>query len=1186
MVVVYTTCKQKLTQIQSFMNLFTALRDRIVTPFFGLLVVGVALNGLGAFYLFNQLNKTQSVSQAVITNSWSVWGDNSGGMYCDGSSGSTTSPRLLGLSGDIVQISQGYDHVLAIRNDTTLKVCGDNSQGQLGTGNTTNQPNFTNNIVLSGIQYAIAANQISFALTTTGNVYQWGDTVNGTLLAPAQISGLSSITQIAASEKSLLAMNGTGDVYAFGLNQYGELGNGTQIQITTPTLIDSGASDIECSKESCAIVKSGIVYTSGNNSAFELGTNSVPNRQLFGLVAGLTNVVNISSSPSSLNYYTLQNDQTVWSWGDAPFLGYTLPGNIDSYQPTQLIGLVNVTEVSGGLPLALKTTGEVYTWTTGNPFQVAGLSNSSVMAQSSKDVAFVKADIYNPLLTADIPGLTASCNPAFVNTTTTCTFILPSTKDLPSLFGMAVGNATPGGICSLTIVTVTCTGVPVDSVVGSLSIQAKIGSGTTTPTGEFSLVSATVISGANIASQSGVCNPNPVQQTGMFDCSFPLIGSTVYTVPPGGLRAGALATTGNPLSVIGPSDPCTVAGSTLTCTNIPTLLSSNILPLGSHEVMVYEPLGSSYLDKAIIGVQAQIIQATNIQTSSDCTTSQIIVVPSTFTCTFALTGSPTNTFQLPIGGILALIQGSTSTTSCVIQNNTTPSVKLFCTAIPTAGFDEGTYNVDLIVGGYISRGGITLQNYLDSTDLNGLSMICNEQFVNLTSTCSFALPPNTLLPSLNLGIGDAAPSGVCVAVGNNVTCSNVPTGSMKGYQSIYAQIASQSPINTGNQVLIQKYLDNGEIEQIEVTCQNELINTVTSCSFFLPAFEQLPAGFEIQIGLASPSSDCFQTGISVTCSNVSTGSDAGRQNIFMGTGSTGSTGDEVLISRNIENQDIATIEANSNFNCLPNPVAVYSTVNCTAQFPEYIILTGNTISVNLEGQPLASCTITNRNLVCNDVRVGGTSGNRNTLISLNGDTSIQTGYIVTVSTKIITDEQLANIGDPNQEQIIFEFSCGVNNIVFAGKKAKCTASIQEGWVLSSSFRLGIGIVPDGLCRQEGGQMTCISVPVEDVVTDNADLFLLNTLGEEIITGITFRVEAAPANYNEETGTFFNEPTGTISSVSKDVPGISSETLLSSIDITPRTGGVGIWSGVSLILGLVYGVGGGLIFKRSGRLKLN
>jgi alpha-tubulin suppressor-like RCC1 family protein len=1166
------------------MHFFTALRDRIVTPFFGLLVVGVVINGLGAFYLFNQLNTTQSTSQAVITNSWSVWGNNAGGMYCDGSSGSTVSPRELGLSGDIVQISQGADHVLAIRNDTTLKVCGNNSQGQLGNGTTTNQSQFTNNTALSGIQFVIAADQISYALTSSGNVYQWGDTITGVLQTPTQISGLSGITQIAASEKSLLAMTGTGNVYVYGFNQYGELGNGTQTQITTPTIIDTGASDIECSKESCAIVKSGQVYTSGNNSAFELGTNSIPNRQLFGLVAGLINVVNISSSPSSSNYHTLQTDQTVWSWGDAPFLGYTLPGNIDSFTPTQLVGLTNVTKVSGGLPLALKTTGEVYTWTTNNPFQVAGLSNSSVMAVSSKDVAFVKADIFNPLINVDIAGLTASCNPAVVNTTTTCTFILPATKDLPSLFGMAVGNATPGGSCSLTITTVTCLNVPVDGVVGSLPIQAKIGSGPVLPTGEVVFVTATVLSGVNIGNQTGVCNPNPVQQTGMFDCNFPLVGSTVYSLPPGGLRAGALATPSNALSVIGASDPCTISGATLTCTNIPTLLSSNILTIGSHEVMVYEPLGSNYLDRATIGVQAQIIQGSNIQTSTDCTTSQVIVVPNTFTCTFALTGSPTNTFQLPIGGINALVQGSTSNTSCIIQNNTTPSVKLLCTGIPTAGFDEGTYNVDLIVGGYITRGSITLQNYLDSSDLSSISILCNEQYVNSNTSCTFTLPANTLLPLLTLGIGDAAPGGVCTDVGNSVTCTNVPTGSMKGNQSIYARINSQSPVNTGNQVLITKYLDNGEIEPIEVTCIDSLINTVTSCSFFLPAFEVLPAGFEIQIGLSSPSTSCSQSGQSVTCTGVSTGSDAGRQTIFMGTGSTVSTGDEVLISRNIENQDIATIVANSSFNCLPNPVAVYSTVTCTAQFPEYIVLTGNTLTVNLEGQPLATCTITNRNMLCVNVRVGGTSGNRNTLISLNGSPSVQTGYIVTVSTKIITDDQLANIGDPNEEQIIFEFSCGVNNVVFAGKKAKCTGSIQEGWVLPTSFRMGVGVEPDGACRQEGGRLTCISVPVQNEIGDDADLNILNSLGEEIVTGIVFKVEGAPANYNEETGTLFDAPTGGISSATKDSNVVNTETLLSSIDITPRTGGVGMWSGVSLLLGLVYGLGGRFMLKRSGSLR--
>lgn len=90
-----------------------------------------------------------------------------------------------------------------------------------------------------------------------------------------------------------------------------------------------------------------------------------------------------------------------------------------------------------------------------------------------------------PLVTADIPGLTVSCNPAQVNSTTTCTFTLPSGKTLPSNMTFSIGNATTNGNnCTAVGSAVTCTGVPTGSVAGLQSIFGRIGTEPRTDTGE------------------------------------------------------------------------------------------------------------------------------------------------------------------------------------------------------------------------------------------------------------------------------------------------------------------------------------------------------------------------------------------------------------------------------------------------------------------------------------------------------------------------------------------------------------------------------------------------------------------------------------------------------------------------------------------------------------------------------
>jgi alpha-tubulin suppressor-like RCC1 family protein len=1153
------------------MPFFLSVKKALTKPFLGFLVVGVLINSIGGYFLYQRIVDSRKPAEAILTNTWSVFGDNTSGLYCDGSSGSATNPRALGISGDIVQISQGVDHVVAIRNDNSLKVCGDNSKGQLGDGTTVNQNLFAINTTLSNVVSVVAANQITYALTSTGDVYEWGDTVNGQLLVPTQIVGLPNISSITASSKSLLAMTPTGDVYGYGINFFGELGNNTILPIISPVLVDSGASDIECSQRSCGIIKAGGVYTSGDNANFELGDGVITGRKVLAQVIGISNSLKLASSPTSSNYYVLKIDNTLWSWGEAGFLGYSLPGNINSFTPTAIASLSNIQDISGGFPLALKTTGEVYTWTTTTPTQIQELTNVTTLPLNSNNIAYIKSDLYNPLLTTDIPSLTVSCNPGIVNSTTTCTFIMPSTKDLPLGVIMSVGNAIPAGTCSLVSTTVTCLNVPIGPFTGNQPISVKTGSGSLTTTGESIFISATTIAGANIANQSGMCTPNPVDHNTLFSCTFPLTGSTAYTLPTEGLRATGLATAGNNLSGVGSSDPCVIFGSNLICSNVPTIFGSNSLPIAINEIMVFEPLGNTYLDKASITVQPSTVTPSNISQSSDCISSLIVQIPQVVNCTFALTGSPTNNYQLPISGINAQVDTiGLFSSNCIILNNSTPFVRLSCTQIPTSNVGQGTKNIYLNLNSQISRGAVTLQDFLENSDLSSINISCINGIANTTTTCSFNLPSNVLLPTnFRVSVGNIAQDGTCVDSGGLVTCTQVPIGPLLGAQPVYAELYPSSPINTGQMALVQKFLDNAEIEGIEFSCSSAQINQTTDCSFLLPTNVLYPNSFQIQIGLGSPASGCVVSGQNVSCTGIPAGSDTDEQVIFAGVGSAVTTGDTVLITRSLDTNDIINIASQSNFKCLPNPVSVYSTVNCTARFPRYLITNGSIILVNLQNQGGTICSIVGRDLLCSNIQVGSVAGRREVFISINNVTQ-NPNYYITVSSKIVSDSQLDDIGNPSAQQIIYGFSCGIDNIVYAGKKIKCTATIVEGWVLQSTFKLAIGTDPAGNCIQEGSKITCLFVPVQTEIADDGELGILNSVNEDVLTGILFKVVAAPSNYDEQSGNLVETPT-LLDSVTASSPQNSSEnTLLSSIQSTIRTGGMSALLGISAVWGLLFG----------------
>ena len=83
------------------------------------------------------------------------------------------------------------------------------------------------------------------ALMSDGTVYAWGlndvgqlgDGTTTTRTAPIQVSGLETVTEIAAGENHTVALKSNGTVYAWGYNSSGQLGDGTTTIRSTPVQV-------------------------------------------------------------------------------------------------------------------------------------------------------------------------------------------------------------------------------------------------------------------------------------------------------------------------------------------------------------------------------------------------------------------------------------------------------------------------------------------------------------------------------------------------------------------------------------------------------------------------------------------------------------------------------------------------------------------------------------------------------------------------------------------------------------------------------------------------------------------------------------------------------------------------------------------------------------------------------------
>ena len=227
-----------------------------------------------------------------------AWGANHYGQLGNGTTADSSTPvQVSNLSG-VTSIAVGLDHSLAIESDGTVWVWGQNDWGQLGDGTTAE---FSSTPVqvpnLSGVKDIAGGVVHSLALKSDGTVWAWGYNGAGQLgdgtttisTTPVQVSNLSGVTNIEAGwwhsmaikEEPVNTKKGTGRttsvVMVWGDNNYGQLGNGTTTESTTPVRVSnlSGVKDIAGgAHHSLALKSDGTVISWGRNDTGQLGNGT------------------------------------------------------------------------------------------------------------------------------------------------------------------------------------------------------------------------------------------------------------------------------------------------------------------------------------------------------------------------------------------------------------------------------------------------------------------------------------------------------------------------------------------------------------------------------------------------------------------------------------------------------------------------------------------------------------------------------------------------------------------------------------------------------------------------------------------------------------------------------------------------------------------------------------------------
>ncbi len=190
-----------------------------------------------------------------------AWGYNDTAQLGDGTEISQPTPVQVGASvlgfNNIIAISAGDNHSLALKADGSVWIWGSNEYGQIGNGSasSTNQLVPVQNTTLANITQIAAGVFHNLALTKSGTVFVWGDNLNGQVgngaaggvqTTPVQNATLANVIEIETAGFTNYARLRGGSVYAWGLNDVGEVGDGTtspsgcQCQ-TTPVQSSVGA---------------------------------------------------------------------------------------------------------------------------------------------------------------------------------------------------------------------------------------------------------------------------------------------------------------------------------------------------------------------------------------------------------------------------------------------------------------------------------------------------------------------------------------------------------------------------------------------------------------------------------------------------------------------------------------------------------------------------------------------------------------------------------------------------------------------------------------------------------------------------------------------------------------------------------------------------------------------------------
>jgi alpha-tubulin suppressor-like RCC1 family protein len=324
-----------------------------------------------------------------------AWGENGLGELGLGNTTNRLSPVQVGTLADYSKVVCGPNSTYFVRNGT-LWATGQNNLGQLGDGTTTNRSSPVQIGTLNTWSKVFATqDRTAFAIKTDGTLWAWGSNAYGQIgdntstnrSSPVQVGTLTNWATVSNGGYGALAVKTDGTLWAWGWGQDGQLGDGSIISKSSPvqvgTLTNWSKASLGAS-HAVAVKTDGTIWSWGTGSFGQLGTGStvlVNSPVQIGTLTNWSEVVAINTRSFFLN-----TSGQVWACGDnvvntagAPYPGLGVDTNVTVPVPIQVGTLSTWSEVSAGgdSNLLLKNDGTL--WSAGDN-QYGASGNGSTVA--------------------------------------------------------------------------------------------------------------------------------------------------------------------------------------------------------------------------------------------------------------------------------------------------------------------------------------------------------------------------------------------------------------------------------------------------------------------------------------------------------------------------------------------------------------------------------------------------------------------------------------------------------------------------------------------------------------------------------------------------------------------------------------------------------------------------------------